>query len=90
VSAKLYKPYTKSRRFITSSDFSELTEKKPEKSLIKGLKKSGGRNANGRVTSFHRGGGHKRRYRKIDFRRIKKGYRGKLFLLNMILIEHRG
>ncbi len=81
MTAKLYKPYTKSRRFISSSDFSELTKKKPEKSLIKSLKKTGGRNSNGRITSFHRGGGHKRRYREVDFRRIKKGIAGKVLAI---------
>jgi large subunit ribosomal protein L2 len=55
------------------SDRAEVTKKKPEKSLTEGLKKSGGRNANGRVTSRHRGGGAKRAYRKIDFKRLKDG-----------------
>lgn len=75
---KLYKPYTKSRRFMSVSDFSELTAEKPEKRLTKSLKKTGGRNAYGRITSFHRGGGHKRRYRIIDFKRSKKGINGKV------------
>ena len=56
---------------MTVSDFSELSKKKPEKRLLSPLKKSGGRNNLGRTTSFHRGGGHKRRYRVIDFRRNK-------------------
>ncbi len=58
---------------MSVEDFSDLTKKRPEKKLIAALKKSGGRNNHGRITSFHRGGGHKRRYRKIDFRRDKLG-----------------
>jgi large subunit ribosomal protein L2 len=58
---------------MSVEDFSDLTKKKPEKKLVGALKKSGGRNNHGRITSFHRGGGHKRRYRKIDFRRDKLG-----------------
>jgi large subunit ribosomal protein L2 len=57
---------------------SELTKKKPERSLLEAKSKSGGRNADGRVTSRHRGGGHKRRYRKIDFKRDKHGVPGKV------------
>lgn len=70
---KKYKPYTASMRFRTVSDFSEITKTKPEKSLIRILKKSGGRNNKGRITSFCRGGGHKRYYRVIDFKRDKIG-----------------
>jgi len=69
---KVYKPTSAGRRNMSVSDFAELTRGKPERSLTKGLvKKSGGRNSNGRITSFHRGGGHRRRFRKIDFRRNK-------------------
>ena len=69
-----YKPTSPGRRDMSVSDFSELTRGRPERSLVEGqLKKSGGRNVYGRVTSWHRGGGHKRRYRKIDFRREKDG-----------------
>src|SRR6185503_8027972 len=57
----------------TWSDRAEVTRSEPEKSLVTGLKKSGGRNSYGRVTSRHRGGGAKRRYRKIDFKRRKDG-----------------
>jgi len=78
VGVKLYKPYTKSRRFISVSDFSELTSKRPEKSLTRPLKKTGGRNARGVITSFHRGGRNKRKYRIIDFKRAKKGIDGKV------------
>ncbi|MDD5170474.1 MAG: 50S ribosomal protein L2 [Syntrophales bacterium] len=68
---KTYKPTSPGRRFQTCSDFAEITNTEPEKSLVKPLKRSGGRNNNGRVTSRHIGGGHKRRYRVIDFRRDK-------------------
>lgn len=68
---KTYSPTTPGRRFMTSSDFSELTNNQPEKSLLKPLKKTGGRNSQGRITMRHRGGGHKRRYRVIDFKRDK-------------------
>jgi len=66
-----YKPTSPGRRGMTVSDFSELSKKKPEKRLVAPLNKSGGRNNLGRTTSYHRGGGHKRRYRVIDFRRKK-------------------
>jgi large subunit ribosomal protein L2 len=69
---KKYRPYTPSRRYMTTSDFSEVTKSKPEKSLLAPMSKSGGRNNAGRVTSRFRGGGHKRRYRIIDFRRRDK------------------
>jgi large subunit ribosomal protein L2 len=65
------KPTSAGRRFQTASDFAELTRTEPEKSLVRTLKKSGGRNNAGRVTCRHRGGGHKRRYRLIDFKRNK-------------------
>lgn len=69
---KVYKPTSPGRRNMSVSDFAEITRGTPERSLTKGLvKKSGGRNSNGRITSYHRGGGHRRRYRKIDFRRNK-------------------
>ena len=70
--AKKYRPYTPSRRFMTTADFSEITKTTPEKSLLAPIKKSGGRNSRGRVTSRFRGGGHKRRYRIIDFKRRDK------------------
>lgn len=68
---KTYKPTSPGRRFQTCSDFAELTTSTPEKSLVKAIKRTGGRNNNGRVTSRHIGGGHKRKYRVIDFRREK-------------------
>lgn len=67
------KPTSPGRRFSTYADFSELTRTTPEKSLTEGLKKSGGRNVHGRKTSRHRGGGAKRAYRRIDFKRLKDG-----------------
>jgi len=69
---KKYRPYTPSRRTMTTSDFGEVTRSEPEKSLLRPIKKSGGRNNRGRITSRFRGGGHKRRYRVIDFRRREK------------------
>lgn len=66
---KTFKPTTASRRWMTGSDFKEITKDKPERSLLMPLKKSGGRNAYGRITVRHRGGGHKRMFRLIDFKR---------------------
>jgi large subunit ribosomal protein L2 len=70
---KRYKPTSPGRRSMTGSDFSEITRSSPEKALTVGLRKSGGRNNDGRTTAWHRGGGHRRRYRFIDFRRDKPG-----------------
>ena len=67
------KPTSPGRRFVTYPDFAELTRSEPEKSLTEGLTKSGGRNARGRKTARHRGGGAKRLYRRIDFKRRKDG-----------------
>jgi large subunit ribosomal protein L2 len=72
------KPTSPGRRFVMYPDFSELTRSEPEKSLTEGLKKSGGRNAYGRKTSRHRGGGAKRLYRRIDFKRRKDGVPAKV------------
>ena len=69
---KTYKPYTPSRRHMSGSDFSEITAKKPEKSLTEHLKKNAGRNNQGKITVRHHGGGEKRRYRIIDFKRNTK------------------
>ena len=66
------KPTSPGRRFVTYPDFAEITKSEPEKTLVEGLKKSGGRNANGRKTARHRGGGAKRLYRKIDFKRTAR------------------
>ncbi len=73
------KPNTPGTRFMSISSFEEITKTSPEKSLTVSLKKSGGRNNLGRVTSRHRGGGHKRRYRIIDFKREKYGVPAKVF-----------
>ena len=71
---KVYKPTSPGRRKMSVLDFNELTRTGPEKSLIDGrANKSGGRNVNGRITSYHRGGGHKRRHRVVDFKRNKAG-----------------
>lgn len=69
---KTYKPYTPSRRNMSGSDFSEITKQTPEKSLTEALKKNAGRNNQGKITTRHRGGGNRRRYRVIDFKRNTK------------------
>ncbi|MGW8222670.1 MAG: 50S ribosomal protein L2 [Syntrophobacteria bacterium] len=71
MAVKTVKPTSPGRRFQTYPTFDEITRTKPEKSLLRPYKKSGGRNSYGRVTVRHRGGGHKRRYRIIDFKRAK-------------------
>ncbi len=75
---KKYKPTSPGRRFQTVSDFADITKSTPEKSLLEPLHKTGGRNNNGRITTRHKGGGHKRRYRKIDFKRNKDGVPAKV------------
>ncbi len=70
---KTYNPYTPSRRNMSGYDFNEITASKPEKSLTKSLKKNAGRNAQGKITVRHRGGGSRRKYRIIDFKRNKDG-----------------
>ena len=70
---KTYNPYTPSRRNMTGSDFSEITKTSPEKSLCVSLKKNSGRNNQGKITVRHRGGGSRRKYRVIDFKRYKDG-----------------
>lgn len=75
---KKYKPTSPGRRFQSVSDFAEITKSEPEKSLLEPLPKKGGRNNNGRITTRHQGGGHKRRYRKIDFKRDKDGVPAKV------------
>jgi large subunit ribosomal protein L2 len=73
-----HQPTSAGRRFQSVADFAEISKKSPERSLLVPLHKSGGRNNRGRVTSFQRGGGHKRRYRLIDFRREKDGIAAKV------------
>lgn len=75
---KSFKPTSPGRRQMTVLTFEEVTKDKPEKSLVVNLTKSGGRNVYGRVTVRHRGGGHKRKYRIIDFKRDKDGIPGKV------------
>ena len=75
---KKYKPTTPSRRYFNTADFAEITTSTPEKSLLEPLRKKGGRNHHGHVTSRFRGGGHKQAYRRIDFRRDKHGIAGKI------------
>ncbi|MHB9003150.1 MAG: 50S ribosomal protein L2 [Coriobacteriia bacterium] len=75
---KKYKPTSPGRRFQSVSDFAEITATEPEKSLLEPLHKTGGRNNNGRITVRHQGGGHKRRYRRIDFKRNKDGIPAKV------------
>ena len=72
------KPTSPARRFQTSSDFSEVTKSTPERTLLASKPKTGGRNAYGRKTSRHRGGGHKQRYRLVDFKRTKDGVTAKV------------
>src|SRR3954466_8923751 len=73
-----YKPTSPGRRFMSVSTFEEVTKSKPEKSLLEPVTKKGGRNNNGRITTRHQGGGHKRRYRIIDFKRLKDGVPAKV------------
>ncbi len=73
-----YKPTSPGRRFMSVSTFEEITKTKPEKSLLEPVTKKGGRNSNGRITTRHQGGGHKRRYRIIDFKRLKDGIPAKV------------
>lgn len=78
MAVKSFKPYSAGRRFMTVASFDEITTDKPEKSLVTSLKKHGGRNQQGRLTVRHQGGGHKRLYRIIDFKRNKDGVPAKV------------
>src|SRR5207302_9355755 len=75
---KSFNPYTASRRFISVVDKSHITKQQPEKALLEPKKRSGGRNNQGEVVIWHRGGGHKKQYRKVDFRRDKLGVPAKV------------
>ena len=75
---KSFRPYTASRRFATMIDKSEITKQTPEKSLVSPQKRTGGRSNRGDITIWHRGGGHKRQYRSVDFLREKKGIPAKV------------
>ena len=76
---KKLRPMTPGTRFMSRSSFDEITKTTPEKSLTVSLKKSGGRNNKGRITSRHIGGGHKRKYRIIDFKRDKHSVPAKVY-----------
>ncbi|HEY5669339.1 MAG TPA: 50S ribosomal protein L2 [Anaerolineales bacterium] len=78
MAVKKYKPTTPGQRGMTGSTFEEITKKSPERSLLKPLRKSGGRNLYGRITVRHRGGGHKRHIRIVDFKRDKRGVPAKV------------
>lgn len=78
MAVKKFKPTSAARRQMTVSTFTEISKERPEKALTKSLKKSAGRNVYGRITVRRRGGGHKRRYRLIDFKRSKDGVPGKI------------
>ncbi len=80
---KTYKPYTPSRRQMSGSDFSEITKKAPEKSLVVSLQKNSGRNNQGKITVRHRGGGSRRKYRLVDFKRKEDGIQA-----NVLAIEY--
>src|SRR5260370_28162943 len=75
---KSFNPYTASRRFMTVLDKSHITKQTPEKNLLEPKKRSGGRTNQGEISIWHRGGGHKKQYRKIDFRRDKAGVQAKV------------
>ena len=75
---KQYKPTSPGRRGATGYDFSEITKTEPERSLVHSLKRQGGRNNQGKITTRHRGGGHKRLYRIIDFKRAVRGVDAKV------------
>src|SRR5437868_10883956 len=75
---KRYKPTSPGRRTMAVSAFDDVTKAEPEKSLLAPVKRKGGRNSYGRITTRHQGGGHKRRYRIIDFKRVKDGVPAKV------------
>ena len=78
MAVKKYKPTSAGRRQMATSSFEEITRTEPEKSLLEPVKRTGGRNNRGRITTRHQGGGHKRRYRRIDFKRVKDGVTAKV------------
>jgi large subunit ribosomal protein L2 len=78
MAVRKFKPTSAGRRFMSISTFDEITKSEPEKSLLAPLKRNGGRNNNGRITTRHQGGGHKRRYRIVDFKRTKDGVPAKV------------
>ena len=78
MAVRKFRPTSPGRRFMTVSDFAEVTKSEPEKSLLAPVTRKGGRNNNGRITTRHQGGGHKRRYRIVDFKRTKDGVPAKV------------
>ena len=84
---KTYNPYTPSRRQMTGSDFSEITKTTPEKSLLDSKKRKAGRNAQGKITVRHRGGGAKKKYRIVDFKRNKMVLQQRLSVSSTIRTE---
>jgi large subunit ribosomal protein L2 len=78
MAVRSFRPTSPGRRFMTVSDFAEVTRAKPERALLEPVHRTGGRNVNGRITTRHQGGGHKRRYRVIDFKRTKDGVPAKV------------
>ena len=78
MAVRKYRPTSPGRRFMAVSSFEEITKSKPERSLTEPVKKTGGRNNAGRITTRHQGGGHKRRYRVVDFKRTKDGVPAKV------------
>lgn len=97
MAVKKFKPVTPSRRHMTVLDYKDLSKKEPEKSLLVPLKKKSGRNAHGRITVRHQGGGHKRMYRVVDFKRVKDSVPAKVVAIeydpnrsaNIALISYR-
>ena len=87
---KKYKPTSPGRRFMATSGFEEITKSEPEKSLVEPLAKKAGRNNRGRITTRHQGGGHKRTYRVIDFKRRKLDVSGTVERLDAPIVPHMG
>src|SRR5260221_12093888 len=78
MAVRKYKPTSPGRRFMSTSSFEEITTDRPEKSRVEALRKAAGRNNQGRIAVRHQGGGYKKAYRKIDFKRDKRGIPGKV------------
>src|ERR1700738_3593761 len=78
MAVKKYKPTSAARRFITTADFSKVSKKAPERSLVEVKKKHSGRNNNGHITTRHKGGGYRKQYRIVDFKRTKDGIPAKV------------
>ena len=87
MSLRKFKPKTPGQRFKTLPRFDEITKTEPEKRLLRPLKHTGGRSSDGRIAVRHRGGGHKRHYRAIDFKREKTGIKANIGLLKLFQIN---